>query len=88
MAKKRGTRRSSQSAEHKREIGDDSFEQLMAESFQPVRTLEIGDEVEATVIGFDSENVFLDLGTRLDGILKRSDLQKWQDEELEDDRFV
>jgi len=84
MAKKRGTQRNNRSAEHKREIDDDSFEQLMAESFQPVRSLEIGDEVEATVIGFDGENVFLDVGTRLDGILKRSELQKWQNEELED----
>lgn len=88
MAKKRGIRRNDRPPEHNREIGDDSFEQLMAESFQPVRSLEIGDEVKATVIGFDNDNVFLDLGTRLDGILKRSELPNWQDEELADGQTI
>lgn len=88
MAKKIGTKRSNRPAEHEREIGDDSFEQLMAESFQPVRKMEVGNEVEATVIGFDGENVFLDLGTRLDGILKRAELPKRQSEELKDGQTI
>lgn len=56
--------------DYKKEITEDSFEQLMSESFQPVRSVEVGDELDAVVIGYDYEHVYLDLGTRLDGLLK------------------
>lgn len=69
-------RHSKQDDHHKREIGDESFAQLMEESFKPARSMQVGDEVQATVIGFDKDNIFLDLGTRLDGMLKRSDLSE------------
>jgi small subunit ribosomal protein S1 len=59
--------------DHKKEISDESFEQLMAESFQPVRKVQVGDEVEATIIGLDNEYIYLDLGTRLDGIVKKEE---------------
>ncbi len=81
MAKKKGKRRSIQ-PDYKREISDENFEQLLAESFKPVRSVEIGDEVEATVIGFDSEYVFLDLGSRLDGMLRRSALSEGENQKL------
>jgi small subunit ribosomal protein S1 len=57
---------------------DESFEQLLAESesFQTVKSFEIGDEVEASVLGFDNEFVFLDLGTRLDGMLRKQELMR------------
>jgi len=68
--------------DYKKEISDENFEQLLAESFKPVRSVEIGDEVEATVIGVDSEYVYLDLGTRLDGMLRRSDLSEGENQKL------
>ncbi len=52
---------------------DETFEQLMAQSFQPARVVAVGDEVEATVIGFDNDYVYLDLGTRLDGVVKKAE---------------
>lgn len=81
MATKKGERRNIQPG-YKKEISDESFEQMMAESFKPVRSIEIGDEAEATVIGFDNEYVFLDMGTRLDGVLKRSDLSEGENQKL------
>lgn len=73
MAKRKGKRRR-KDEEHKREIRDDSFGQLLNESFVPVKTLEIGEEQDATVIGFDNDYVYLDLGTRLDGAVRRQEL--------------
>lgn len=58
---------------HKREVGDDSFSQLMDQAFEPAKSVSVGDEVEATVIGFDSDNIYLDLGSRLDGIVKKTE---------------
>jgi small subunit ribosomal protein S1 len=72
MAKKKGRRRKDE--EYKREIRDDSFGQLLNESFVPAKTLEVGEELEATVIGFDNDYVYLDLGTRLDGAVRRQEL--------------
>ena len=72
MAKKKGRRRKDE--EHKREIRDDSFGQLLNESFVPAKTLEVGEELEAAVIGFDNDYVYLDLGTRLDGSVRRPEL--------------
>lgn len=54
----------------------ESFEQLLAESFQSTRSIKVGDEVEATVIGFDNDYVFLDLGTRIDGMLRKGELMR------------
>ncbi|MCP5108005.1 MAG: S1 RNA-binding domain-containing protein [bacterium] len=82
MAKKKGKREDSQPDQHGTEPGDENFEQLMAESFKPVRTIEIGDEQEAYVIGYNEDHVFLDMGTRLDGLLKRSDLSEKQNQTL------
>lgn len=72
MAKKKGRRRKDE--EYKREIRDDSFGQLLNESFVPAKTLEVGEELEATIIGFDNDYVYLDLGTRLDGAVRRQEL--------------
>ena len=73
MAKKKGRKRQRQD-EHKRELGDGSFEQLLSESFVPAKHLEVGTELEATVIGADNERVYLDLGTRLDGAVRKPEL--------------
>jgi small subunit ribosomal protein S1 len=72
MAKKKGRRRKDE--EYKREIRNDSFGQLLNETYVPAKTLEIGEELEATVIGFDNDYVYLDLGTRLDGAVRRPEL--------------
>ncbi len=56
-----------------RENNMESFEDLMAESFQPIKSVNFGDEVEGVIIGFDSDHIFLDLGTRLDGIVKKAE---------------
>ncbi|MGE5341822.1 MAG: 30S ribosomal protein S1 [Candidatus Omnitrophota bacterium] len=53
---------------------EESFEKMLEESFQSVRNLDIGEEVKARVIGFDNDNVFLDLGTRVDGMLRKTEL--------------
>ena len=72
MAKKKGRRRKDE--EYKREIRDDSFGQMLNESFVPAKTLDVGEEIEASVIGFDNDYVYLDLGTRLDGAVRRQEL--------------
>ncbi|MCP5047006.1 MAG: S1 RNA-binding domain-containing protein [bacterium] len=59
--------------EENSEMEGESFEDLMAESFQPVKSISLGDEVEAVVIGFDNDHIFLDLGTRLDGVVKKAE---------------
>jgi small subunit ribosomal protein S1 len=71
MAKKKGRRRKDE--EYRREIRDDSFGQLLSKSFVPAKTLEVGEEVEAAVIGLDNDYVYLDLGTRLDGAVRRQE---------------
>ena len=80
MTKTKGRRK--EQPDLKEDHGEESFEQLMEESFKPVRSFEIGDEIDAYVIGFDKENVFLDMGTRLDGVLKRSDLSEKENQKL------
>ena len=78
--KKRGKQYREDSPIYKQEPpgNSESFEQLLAESesFQMVKSFEIGDEVEASVLGFDNEYVFLDLGTRLDGMLRKEELMR------------
>ena len=52
---------------------EQSFSQLLEESFeQQVESLEIGSQVEAKVVAIDDDNVFLDLGTRLEGSIRRA----------------
>ena len=73
MVKKKG-KRQVRMPEQKREITDEDFEQLLNESFLPPRHLEIGEELEVTVIGFDHEHVYVDLGTRMDGMIRKQEL--------------
>ncbi len=75
MSSKKGKRQYVQPG-YKREVGDESFEQLLNESFIPVRQLQIGEEVEASVIGFNNDHVFLDLKTRLDGVVRKPELMR------------
>jgi small subunit ribosomal protein S1 len=73
MGKKKGKLYNQEQADQKKELTDESFEQLMAESFQPVKSVQVGDEVEATVISYDNDYFYLDLGTRLDGLVKKEE---------------
>lgn len=68
MGQKKSKQRRPQ-RERIQETRDDEFSQMMEDSFQPVRPIEIGEEVEATVVDFDTDYVYLDLGSRLDGIV-------------------
>jgi small subunit ribosomal protein S1 len=56
--------------------GEDDFAQMLEESFKTVKTLQVGNEVDATVLGSDNEYVFLDLGTRLDGMVRKGELMR------------
>jgi small subunit ribosomal protein S1 len=73
MVQKKG-KRQDRWPEHKREITDEDFKQLLNESFLPPRQLQIGDELEVAVIGFDNEHVYVDLGTRMDGMVRKQEL--------------
>ena len=52
---------------------EQSFSQLLEESFeQQVESLEIGSQVDARVVAIADDNVFLDLGTRLEGSIRKN----------------
>ncbi len=53
-----------------------SFEDMLAASFKPAPTINIGDRVEALVVSIDKENIFLEMGTRVEGFLNRSEFTK------------
>ncbi len=88
MGKKKFDRRNTDQADHKKEISDESFKQMMSETYKPVRTLEVGEKVDSTVIGFDNDSVFLDMGSRLDGVLKRSELSQTESKNLEEGQTI
>lgn len=88
MANMKKHRHNRQDDHHKREISDDSFAQLMEESFKPARSMQVGDEIQATVIGFDNDNIFLDLGTRLDGMLRRSELSENDNKKISEGQTI
>jgi small subunit ribosomal protein S1 len=48
----------------------DSFAALFSESLeQSLKKLSPGDKVSATVVGIDKETIFLDVGTKSEGII-------------------
>lgn len=61
---------------------EENFEQLLTESLKPVRSIKIGDKIDAVVVDFNDKYVFLDMGTRLDGVLNRSDLPTGENKKL------
>lgn len=89
MGKKKKMQASRQDDQHKREISDDAFESWMGdESFTAVRSLKIGEQVKGTVIGSNKESIFLDLGSRLDGILRRYHLTEKENRELAEGQII
>jgi len=76
MARKRG-KKSEKQSDFNREIKDDSFARMMDESLQPVKAIEVGDEIKSTVIGIDNEYVYVDLGDRYDGAIRKGELMRY-----------
>ena len=49
-----------------------SFEDLLNESFsKPEPTIKVGDKVNTKVVAMDGDNIYLDLGTRMEGVVKK-----------------
>lgn len=59
-----------------REVQEDEFSKMMEGSMGSLREFEVGDEVEAVIIDFDTEHAFLDVGSRLDGLAPISQFLK------------
>ncbi len=52
---------------------EQSFSQMLEESFgRQVESLDIGAQVDAKVVAINDENVFLDLGTRVEGSVRKN----------------
>jgi len=52
---------------------DESFEDMLNESFQPQKRFELGDRVNAIVSGIDKENIYLEIGPRIQGIMNKNE---------------
>lgn len=48
-----------------------NFEELLAASFKPAPPISIGDRVEALIVAIDRENIFLEMGTRVEGFVNK-----------------
>ncbi|MCK4762554.1 MAG: S1 RNA-binding domain-containing protein [Candidatus Aminicenantes bacterium] len=46
-----------------------SFEEMLAASFKPAPEIRVGDRVEAMVVAIDHDNIYLDMGTRVEGFV-------------------
>ncbi len=55
---------------------DDSFEAMLEESFAAGAGIAAGSKIEATVVSIGKENVFLDLGTRAEGMIMREEVER------------
>ena len=55
--------------------GQDSFEDMLAESFKsaPGVRINIGDKIDATVVAIDKDNVFVEMGPRIEGFVNKAD---------------
>lgn len=53
---------------------EESFADMLEASFQKqIRPIEFGNQVEAEVVAIDHENIFLDLGTRVEGVTSKEE---------------
>ncbi len=50
-----------------------NFEKLLAASFKPAPPISIGDRVEALIVAIDRDNIFLEMGTRVEGFVGKSE---------------
>ncbi|MBN2529023.1 MAG: S1 RNA-binding domain-containing protein [Deltaproteobacteria bacterium] len=57
-------------------MSEDNFEQLLNDSFAVDAGISLGEKVLATVVSIGAEYVFLDLGTRSEGMVQRDELEK------------
>lgn len=55
---------------------DDNFEAMLEESFAADAGVAPGQKVEATVVSVGKEHVFLDLGTRAEGMMMREEVER------------
>ena len=63
------------------EQNNDSFESLFSQSEdKTLRKLSPGEKIKATVVGIDKETVFLDVGTKSEGIIEASEFNDDQGE--------
>ena len=61
-----------------------SFEDMLEESFAPQKRISVGDKVKARVVRIGQEYIFLDLGTRTEGLLRQEEYRESKvDEELQ-----
>ena len=54
--------------------GEESFAELFEQSFKQQSRLKPGDKIEATILKISGEWVFLDIGTKGEGVLERKEL--------------
>jgi len=57
-------------------MSEDSFEQMLNESFTADAGISTGEKVEAKVVSIGKEHVYLDLGTRSEGMILREELEQ------------
>ena len=54
----------------------ETFEEMLKGSLSKDRKLAVGDKVEATIVQIGKESVFVDVGTRSEGVLPRMEVEK------------
>lgn len=54
----------------------ESFEAMLKESFAKDRKLSVGDKVDAKIVQIGKDSVFVDVGTRSEGVLPRMEVEK------------
>jgi small subunit ribosomal protein S1 len=52
---------------------EESFEDMLAASFKTAPQVKIGEKVEAMVVAIDKENIYLEMGTRVEGFLNKAE---------------
>lgn len=52
---------------------DSNFEDMLAASFKSIPEIKIGDKVDASVVAIDKENIFLEMGTRVEGFVNKAE---------------
>lgn len=55
---------------------EESFEDMLAASFKSAPEVKIGDKVDASVVAIDKENIYLEMGTRVEGFLNKSEFME------------
>ncbi len=59
--------------EDKKDKAEPSFEELLKESFKPAPSIKFGEKIDTRIVAMDNEFIYLDLGTRVEGFVKKSE---------------